>query len=444
MSAHAAAVRHTAPRAQRGVATLVTTLVLLLALVLMAGHANRGLVMEQRSSANQLRATQAFEAAEAGIAWAQAMLNRAGRVDARCEPSTAAADTAFVDRVLAWQARTAPEVSRHRAITWTEAGQVRPQQVACWAAGNGAGAWTCHCPRQAAPTWPAAADRDARPAFVLTFTDGPLPGTVWLQSTGCSDAGQACRPPAAAGAVAEADTGEARAELSVLLGLVPALLRAPAAPLTTRQTIDAGAASLGLHNAHPQSGGLLAHAGGAIQASSARLHTVAGEPGALALAAQDAALAAQSPDGLFTTYLGLDRSRWRQQAGVRSIACAGPCDAALDQAEADGHTLLHVPGALLLQGPHTLGSAQRPVLLVVDGEARFEGGVHIHGVVYAQRVHWHTGAGPGWLRGAVLSEGDYTGNGVPDLVWDAAVLDMLRTRWGSWVPVPGSWTDHTP
>ena len=53
---------------QRGVAALVVTLLLFAAMCLVAAYAHRGVLFEQRASANQYRAAQAFEAAEIGRA----------------------------------------------------------------------------------------------------------------------------------------------------------------------------------------------------------------------------------------------------------------------------------------------------------------------------------------------------------------------------------------
>ena len=63
------------PRTQRGAAALIVTLLLFLALALLAFGMNRHLLIEQRSATNHARAAQAFEAAEAGLDWAQGALN---------------------------------------------------------------------------------------------------------------------------------------------------------------------------------------------------------------------------------------------------------------------------------------------------------------------------------------------------------------------------------
>lgn len=59
---------------QRGAATLFMTVVLLLAVGLIALYTNRSAIMEQRLSANEIRSKQAFAAANAGIEYALAYL----------------------------------------------------------------------------------------------------------------------------------------------------------------------------------------------------------------------------------------------------------------------------------------------------------------------------------------------------------------------------------
>ena len=60
---------------QRGAVALVVALVLLFGMTLIAFFANRTMIFEQRTSANQYRYTKAFEVADAGIEWAIARLN---------------------------------------------------------------------------------------------------------------------------------------------------------------------------------------------------------------------------------------------------------------------------------------------------------------------------------------------------------------------------------
>ena len=88
-----------AARPQRGAATLVVVMLLFFVVSLVAAYASRNLIFEQRTSANQYRSTQSFEAAEAGLEWAQAMLN-SGRIDDDCLPTLDTSFGSFRERYL--------------------------------------------------------------------------------------------------------------------------------------------------------------------------------------------------------------------------------------------------------------------------------------------------------------------------------------------------------
>ena len=93
-------MKYTTRQSQRGVAALIVTLLLFLALALTAFGLHRHLMLDQRSAANHVRAAQAFEAAAAGLDWAQAQLNSTQRIGADCKPSTAPNARTFRARYL--------------------------------------------------------------------------------------------------------------------------------------------------------------------------------------------------------------------------------------------------------------------------------------------------------------------------------------------------------
>ncbi len=85
----------TRPERQRGAAALGVTLVLLFLLTILAVMGSRVLVQETRSTANELQAARAFEAAEAGLEYGVAWLN------ANAPPYTYVADTTAFGGVAA-------------------------------------------------------------------------------------------------------------------------------------------------------------------------------------------------------------------------------------------------------------------------------------------------------------------------------------------------------
>ena len=414
---------------QRGAAALVVTMLLFFAMVLVAVFVNRNLVFEQRSSANQYRSTQAFEAAEAGLEWALAQLNQNARLGADCLPSADPAATSFRTRYL----RYAPATSAFTPLTWNNAGAASALQPTCV---RGAGGWSCSCPLNGAPLLAAPVGNTPAPAFTVQFVAGVKPGIVHVVATGCTRLAGACLPGAGA-------STDAIARLQTDLALLGGLRTPPAAALTVRGAFDADTATLGVHNPDPESA-LAIHAGSTIAAGQARLGTAAGASLAAALAGQDSALAILTPDQFFAAFFGLDKAGWRNQPAVVRVDCRAGCTAPLVAAiEASGNNAMAwVEGDLDLVGPLTLGSAQHPVVIVVNGAARLDGAVLIHGLIYARSLNWNHTAGAGAaLRGAAISEGDYRGDGAPELFRDAATLALLKGSSGSFVRVSGSWRD---
>ncbi len=417
----------TGARQQRGAAALVVTTLLFFVMVLVTLFVNRNLVFEQRASANQYRATQAFEAAEAGAEWALAQLEQPQRIGADCLPSADGAATSFRSRVLTQSGTTF--VPR----TWNNGGVATPLQPTCVRSGAG---WACSCPASGAPVLGAPEGDGPLPAFSVQFIAGDQPGTLRVLATGCTSLAGACLPGSASNA-------DATARVDVTVGLLAGLRTPPAAALTTRGAVDADGAAFGAHNADPATG-LALHAGAGIAASSARLNAPAGAPLAGTSVSQDTSLSAQSEDRFFASYFGLDKQRWKARPAVTRIACSSDCAAAISAATAstEGSALIWVDGDLAFDGPVTVGSEEHPVVLVVEGAARLRGAVNFHGLLYANALSWNDTAAPGAvLRGAALSETHYTGNGAPDFVYDSGVLATLKSRSGGFARINGGWRD---
>ncbi|MBX3605298.1 MAG: hypothetical protein KF788_08500 [Piscinibacter sp.] len=340
---------NTCPISQRGATTVIVTLALLAATLLMLLAANRQLLLELRLSGNQVRSAEAFEAADAGLDWAGAMLNGALPAGADCRPAPAPAPT-FRERYLAIDATH---------ITPRPAADGGPRVARC--AHDGA-TWHCTCPDDAG-TLPA----PHGPSFAVRFADAGRPGVVRVVVDGDG-------PP------------DAVARHETLLTLQPALASPPPTALTLR----------------------------------------------------DPAL---PPQHFFAGLFGLSRAAWAAQPTVARLDCRGDCGAALAPAIGPDvrQPLVYVDGDLLLRGPLALGTAERPVLLVVAGRLRIEGAVDLQGAAYAADVSWSAPTGA-W-RGALMTEGGAAGVGTLDLVHDATVLQRLRSQQGSFVPVPGSWRD---
>jgi Tfp pilus assembly protein PilX len=418
--------RHATPR---GAAMLALTVALFAAMLLALVYVNRNLLFEQRSATNLVRSTQAFEAAEAGLAWAGAQLDSPARSDAACLPADTATGTAtsFRARML----RTDPASGMVAVATWDDSGVAKALQAACV---RGATGWACSCPAAGPASLSPPPGARAAPAFVVQFSALPQPGMVRAVATGCTSLAGDCAPAA--------DTpADATARVTVDLAIVPALKTAPAAALTARGTIDVSPATL-LRNPDVASGGIAVHTGGALGAL--QIEGPAGSPASAAAIAGDASLANHTADGFFTSSFGMPRGVWAAQPGVKTLRCEGDCGPALAglHDEGDAATLVHAPADLRLTGPLVLGTPQRPLLLVVDGALLLQGDVRVHGLLYSRSLRWDGSGGAGaQVQGAAITEGEVGGAAAARITRDADVLARLQHHGVGFARVGGSWRD---
>lgn len=422
----------TPARTQRGAATLAITLMLLFTMMIVAGIANRNLVFEQRASANQARTTQAFEAAEAGLEWAQAMLASDALIGTDCAPDATPGNESLRDRLLAYDA----DSGRFLPRTWSDAGHEVALQAACVRDESEGTGWSCSCPHDGHPALDLPSTIGSHPVFAIRFVAAAREGMVQLIATGCDRAAADCLPGWAGDA-----PGVAVARVQVTLALLPALAAVPAAALTAQGDIVADGA-ITLSNTDPLASGLTAHAGGSIVLTHAALQTRPGEPTELSLAEHDSALAGIAPERIPSRLFGVDAARFQQLPGMHTLECPEDCGALIADALAAGHRRIRVASDLNLTGPALIGSTDRPVLLVVEGSLRLSDGVQVHGAVVQLNPQWDTrGTHDARIDGALFAAGNVVGDGTPTIEYDRAVLARLHHEAGIFVRVPGSWRD---
>lgn len=423
-------LRHAARRTQRGVAALVVTLLLCMSMVLAVAFAQRDIAAEEQRSADDYRAAQAFEAAEAGLEWALARVDDPTRIDAQCRPSGDVTARSWRERML----HVAAPAGNLAPATWSDAGVATPLRSAC---ARDASGWHCSCPSDGPAGLPPLEGPATAPAFTVELATGPRAGLVRVIARGCTrfDASEGCATSASTGR-------EASARHEAMWAWVPVLRSLPAAALTVRGDVLAGAAALGVGNADRASAGLALHAGGRIDASALRLLAPTGSALGASIASGDVELAALSANRFFARRFGMEPEAWSRQPGVARLACTVDCAAAVAAAIDAGRRRIFVDGDLELAGPLQIGSDAEPVALVASGAIRLSADVVIAGVVYGASLDWSDArAGSAGIRGAALVGGDYRGDGAPDLVHDDAVLTSLKAREGSFVRINGSWKD---
>ena len=423
---------------QRGGATLIVVSVLFFIVALVAAYANRNLIFEQRTSANQQRSTLAFEAADAGVEWAVAMLN-VGRVDATCQPVDNNAATSFRDRYL--------EIDTTTGLVQPRANLAAGSLPTCVYNGT---QWLCSCPTTGAPSIAGAPTDIVAPAFRLRFVQRPAnrPGTIWVEVQACTRLDDGCLGFGAANAAAR----EGRARTSVLLALRSVLPSPPVATLTTRGTINLADTTVRVSNpGRGNNPSLAIQAGGAVSPVDPVLTTMLGGAAGELVSQQthapggDASLTVvPSGEHLFGSLFGIQPTVYRDQPASLILNCTVPCDAPTIRAVAARNPgrIIWALGDVNLDSGASLGTAAEPVILVVVEGDLTASNIQINGLVYGSKTDWSfTGINTS-LRGAVIAEKNLVVSGTVALIRDAEILDVLRLRHGSFVRVPGGWSDY--
>jgi Tfp pilus assembly protein PilX len=406
-------------RTQSGVATLLVVMGLFFVVSMVAAYASRNLIFEQRTSANQYRSTQAFEAAEAGIEWALGMLN-GGRIDAQCAAAAAgSAETSFRQRYV-------PDLQNATGIapTGTPGCQL-----------SATGVWTCGCPGAGAPAVVNPAGGATQPAYRVRFRElaTPYPGFFNIESRGCTSPDDACLNSATV-----LGTGSGAAALvAIRAAMVPTLAARPQAAVTVggdNVDVPLGKAV----NTEAVAGGLTIQS----RVPVTRLNSItAAGSAAPDNAVQDPSLPS-APGEFFTRFFGMPLARFATQPiTVRACASAVSCSYAdvLAAWAANPGRPVWVEGNLDVDSTQPLGSAADPVLLIVGGALQFSADASITGVVYSHgNVLFNSASN---ILGAVITAGTATGSGAVVAAYDRSVIDRIRATQGTIVRVPGGWRD---
>ncbi|MBI3366936.1 MAG: pilus assembly PilX N-terminal domain-containing protein [Burkholderiales bacterium] len=401
-------------------ATLTIVMVLFFIMAMVAAYANRNLIFEQRTSANNYRSTQASSAAEAGIDWVIAMLN-GGRIDASCLPTSAVGETSFRSRYLTLNAdggySRVPPASP-------------PTNAACGLVGVLSGVtptgtsqgWTCTCPAPGTSPAFAAVLPEGTPVFVAelglaNFLVAPqptagAPGFLRLTVRGCNEVGTGSQACHRAGLSTVSQTTTAQTKVEVTLGLVRALPIPPVAAVTAGGTITASAGvNLRVTNADPSTAVTL-HSGGAVTVTPSVI--LSGPPGSTSttVTANDAGLGALVVAGrVFESLFGMDAVTFQRQPAAFQLTCAGTCTTADLSAAvaANPGRVIWVPGALNLNSatpsPTDLGSAAQPVMVIVNGDMTIASPTALIGLLYGNNVTVSAGGAGSWPHKTSSSNG---------------------------------------
>ena len=237
---------------------------------------------------------------------------------------------------------------------------------------------------------------EQQPSFIVSFSESRRPGTVLVNTTSCtSSVVQDCS--------SKENTllaREAVGQRSAVVGFVPAVRTPPSAAITVKGRVQSTDGNLGIHNADPSTNGTLLVTGSSDRALRPRrcktrncraLHPERHFSGDPSLANGD----------VFKMLVGMPISRFKYHPGVRRIACNPDCATALTTAVQKGASMLLIDGDLDISATTSLGTATRPVFLLVTGAINISADFAMYGMIHSEgNFTWNaSGGSAGYLVG---------------------------------------------
>ena len=428
------------PRTQRGTATLISTMVILMLMTMVVFFANGSVMFDRKTASNLYRSTRAQEAAQAGLDWALANLNSYQRITATCTASAVGTDRSFRDVYLDPDGNG--NYQTNAAGTYTN-----PFSLSTPMCTFNAGVWSCGCPLVSgtATTVPACSSDEGCPTFRVGFLPVypnaatptvPDPTMVKIAVNACTN-----NPCNTTGANSVSD---ATVLITQVVKLLSGLSSLPAAAITAKGNVDFGSNAITATNTDPASNGITINAGGSITGflNTSTLHSLPGTPPTASLVDSDTSLSVLTDDQMFMTYFGMTKDQFKTQATTTVVSCSGVCTSQMATAVDAGARTIWVEGNMTLNANAVYGSPTSPIVLVVNGNIELRGTMTIYGVVYCQNSTWdNTGGGNAQVFGAAISEGNFTATGTPDPTYDPNVLKNLNRTTGDFGKVPGAWRD---
>ena len=434
--------RHPLRQRQRGVGTLIVTLMLLFAGSLAALYVNRGVLSEQRTSGNQMQATLAHEVAEAALEWATGMLNSPFDIGTDCNFLTTT-NASFRKRYVLtnWNAPT-PSSDVAPATNVFPGCKTDPAT----------GATTCNCPAvpAAGVVAVAALGGAVQPSFTIAFQAvAGDPESVQVTAWACSAQAATCTHRNDQAGFFESADGNVR--LSTTLKLRPLLRAMPSSPLTCGTSCTVGG-SFNIVNQDVPTNGILVNAGTTIStAPGTTTTTLQGQPAANALVGNDASLSALSSTDptcensqMFNAYFGTTIEKYKDAPSTKVLSCgsAADCKSKIDSAYNDGWRAFYFNSDLHLSGNNTFGTQADPITLVTPNAIDINGNNVFYGLIFSNSADWNDiGTGSAIIRGAQVTCAAYNSNGNGTLDYDPDALKNVRRFTGVMVRVPGSWRD---
>lgn len=410
---------------QAGAATLVTVMVLFFIMALVAAYANRNLIVEQRVAMTYQSLGIATEGASQAVSRVLSLLN-SGNIDDSCKPS-GAAGSPLRDRLT--QIDAAGMITPHPDSLLSPGGGP-PFTVVCDRS-RPSGEWSCQCP---AAFNPSMADPGPGPSeSMLARLQTPAsagPGRIAVLVQTCAEASSKCVDPDM--------TDNALVGRTQHLQLLGAVKMPPVSALVATGKVDLGA-GLRLQNNEAVAGGIALQSGSTVDGVRDQVQGPAGSPSATAIVANDPVLAPLSKAVFFRRFFGMGMDEYANQPAIRRLSCETACAKNLKALVDSGIRMVWHAGDLSLSDEVEIGTAAKPVLLVVDGNLTINGPLRLHGLVFSggNLVWSNVSVNPSLVQGAVLVAGNVQGDAGATALYDHATLNALRLQTGSFIRLPG-------
>jgi hypothetical protein len=381
---------------QGGAATLAVAMVLLIAVTLLTLMSSRTTIMEQRMAANEVRARQAFEAAQAGLDKA---------LDHLSAPGSARSFDANADGTI----------DSHAATLYTSG-----------------------------------------PSYKSTYC-ATLP-TACPARTGTLSCGSTLATDARAGLIFScgwSDDGTATHAVSQYVDLGDAMTNPPQNPLIAKGTVDVtGSATVTnyFNNLTIWTGNSLTNIGNSGK-TFVRNPTVTtpestppGPPSSCSTStdyvcntdktktgpdviANDTSLSSLSEDAYFQNFFGTTPAEYQQRYATHIVAPDTNLDGRTNQ-------IIWITGDHSFGAGQTIGTRDDPVIVIVDGNATASGTPTLYGVLFV--MDNFNAAGNLTVYGSAVIDGNVSGTGSLDIIYDpvaaggAAQLGTAGSLAGSW------------
>ena len=373
---------------KRGQILASILILMVLALVALVYSGNVA-VSDLKTSGSLSKSAQAFEAAEAGLQAAIALVN--ARKDAYVKD---AIDNATLS--------PSPD------------GWIDPNSITQQTTGDGS---TFSPTSGTYSTWAASVSNVSGGDFTRLL----------ISSRGCSDGCSPCNSSCKSTAI-----------VSQIMGLLPLFPGNPDASLVAKGTASlSGNMTVDCMAANPH---VCIHSGSTVSLQKPDMVNPAGS-----IIQNDAALALTTPEALFRQFFGTSQDAVKAAANI--VCSGGSCPASINSPNGDGMLIwvdASSPFTINASVASQIGSPDHPVLMVVynpgGNNFRLNGNTTLYGVIYVIGGWANSGGGTTSIQGSVITDGDFSGSGTPDPTYNPAVISRVRAM-GNYVAAPGGWSD---